>query len=119
MRSCKSSEAIHLVYVIILTIQLYTFLFLLVTGNANFRMNQTTFTFLGFTQPQTAMPIIRNSENNSKGFTSRILWYFPKPIFRRFAESELTKEEKESCEKWEENLGNFICVQYVYVCVAG
>ena len=58
LRSRKSSEAIHLIYVIILTIQLYTFLFLLVTGNANFWMNQTTFTLLGFTQPQTALPSI-------------------------------------------------------------
>ena len=70
-------------------------------------MNQTTFTLLGFTQPQTALPIIRNAENNAKGFTSRILWYFPTPIFRRFAESELTEEEKELCEEWEEHLGNY------------
>ena len=80
-------------------------------------MNQTTFTLLGFTQPQTALPIIRNAENNSKGFTSRILWYFLTPIFCRFAESELTKEEKESCEEWEENLGNFVCVYLLYVTV--
>ena len=71
-------------------------------------MSQTSFTLLGFTQPQTALPIIHNAENNAKGFTSRILWYFPNPIFRRLAESELTEEEKDACEQWEQNLGNCI-----------
>lgn len=71
-------------------------------------MSQTSFTLLGFTQPQTALPIIHNAGNNAKGFTSRILWYFPNPIFRRLAESELTEEEKDACEQWEQNLGNCI-----------
>ena len=68
-------------------------------------MTQTTFTLLGFTQPETALPIIHNAENNAKGFTSRILWYFPTPIFSRFAELELTEEEKEITHAGEENLG--------------
>ena len=58
-------------------------------------MSQTTFTLLGFTQPQEALPIIYNSKNNAKGFKSRILWYFPKPIFRCLADSELTENLEE------------------------
>ena len=76
-------------------------------------MNQTTLTLLGFTQPQTALPIIRKAENNAKGFTSQILWYFPTPIFRRFAESEFTEEEKEL---WEEHLGNYTST-YAHECL--
>ena len=46
----------------------------LVTGNANYRMTQTSFTLMGFTQPQTALHIIEDAQNNAKGFTSRLLW---------------------------------------------
>ena len=38
----------------------------------NFNMAQTSFTLLGFTQPQTAMPIIEDTQNNAKGFTLKI-----------------------------------------------
>ncbi|CAB4036868.1 Hypothetical predicted protein, partial [Paramuricea clavata] len=80
-----------------------------ITGNANFNMRQTSFTLLGFTQPQTALPII----HNAKGFTSRILWYFPNPIFRRLADSELTEDEKDACEQWEQNLVEFLTNLYI------
>jgi hypothetical protein len=49
-------------------------------------MIQTCFVLYGFTQPLTAMPIMENAQNNSKGFTSRLLWYFPKPIFCKMEE---------------------------------
>ena len=68
--------------------------FLSVTGNANFHMTQTSLTLLGFTQPTSALPIISNAQNNSKGFTSRILWYFPEPIYSRLKDLKLTPEER-------------------------
>ena len=79
----------------------------LVTGNANFRIQQISFTLLGFTQPHTAMPIIEDPQNNAKGFTSRSLWYFPKPVFCKFRENILEDDEHDDIEKFEENLGEF------------
>ena len=73
-----------------------------VTGNANFNMSQTSLTLLGFTQPQSAMPIIHNPQNNAKGFISRILWYFPKPIYSRLKDPELTMEERQMAKEGEE-----------------
>jgi len=67
-----------------------------VTGNANFCMAQTSFTMFGFTQPQTALPIIEDAQNNAKGFTSRILWFFPEPVFCNMAETRLTPMEKKT-----------------------
>jgi hypothetical protein len=75
-----------------------------VTGNANFNMSQTSLTLLGFTQPQSALPIIHNPQNNAKGFTSRILWYFPKPIYSRLKDLELTTEEMQIAKEGEEML---------------
>ena len=42
-------------------------------GDANFRMTQTSFTLVGFTQPQAALPIIKDVQNNAKGLTSLIV----------------------------------------------
>ena len=77
-----------------------------VTGNANFRMAQTSFTMLGFTQPQTALPIIEDAQNNAKGFTSRILWFFPEPVFCKMAETRLTPVEKKTARSFNHALGN-------------
>ena len=77
----------------------------LVTGNANFHMTQTTFTLLGFTQPQTAMPIIEDKQNNAKGFTSRLLWYFPRPVFCKMQDTVLTDEEKLQVTHFKDELG--------------
>ena len=68
-------------------------------------MNQTSLQLLGFTQPQSALPIIDNAQNNAKGFTSRILWYFPTPIYSRLADLELSPEERERIEEGECTLG--------------
>ena len=76
-----------------------------VSGNANFRMTQTTFTMVGFTQPQAALPIIEDIQNNAKGFTSRILWIFPEPVFCRMKDSWLTPEESERVNEFQEQLG--------------
>ena len=76
-----------------------------VTDYANFHMAQTTFTPLGFTQPQTVMPIIKDSQNNTKGFTSRLLWYFPKPVFHKMQDTVLTDEEKIQVTRFKGELG--------------
>jgi hypothetical protein len=78
-----------------------------VTENANFNITQTSLTLLGFTQPQSALPIIHNPQNNAKGFTSRILWYFPEPIYSRLRDLELTDEERLIAEQAQQSLGNF------------
>ena len=67
---------------------------LAVTGNANFKMDPTMFSFLGFTQPYRVLPVILDTSNNTKGFTSRILWYLPKPVFAKFEDTLLTPDEK-------------------------
>ena len=71
-------------------------------------MNQTSFTLLGFTQPHSALPILEDIDNNAKGFTSRILWYFPKPIYSKFVDMELEEEEQQLLDETEEVLGNLI-----------
>ncbi|KAJ7386734.1 hypothetical protein OS493_006747 [Desmophyllum pertusum] len=74
--------------------QWQSILYISVTGNANFRMTQTTFTMVGFTQPQAALPVIQDQQNNSKGFTSRFLWLFPEPVFCRMRDSTLTPSQR-------------------------
>ena len=91
--------------------------FLSVTGNANFHMTQTSLTLLGFTQPTSALPIISNAQNNSKGFTSRILWYFPEPIYSRLKDLKLTPEERHIADSAENVLGEQpICILLVLPC---
>lgn len=71
-------------------------------------MTQTTFTLVGFTQPQAALPIIEDIQNNAKGFTSRILWIFPEPVFCRMKDSQLTAEESERVNEFQEQLGKYL-----------
>ena len=78
--------------------------FYTVTGNANFNMEQTTFTLLGFTQPHTAMPIIHDTQN-AKGFTSRFLWFFPQPVYCRMKDTVLTEDETAEILKFKDELG--------------
>ena len=42
------------------------------------------------------LPIIEDTQNNAKGFTSRILWYFPEPFFWTMSKPghEVTEKEK-------------------------
>lgn len=86
----------------------YNFFLITVTGNANFNMQRTSFTFFGFTQPYTALPVIEDASNNAKGFTSRILWFFPEPVFSKMRDSILTPSECDVVESFKENLGNYI-----------
>lgn len=76
-----------------------------VTGNANYRMTQTSFTLMGFTQPQSALPIIEDAQNNAKGFTSRILWFFPKPVFCSLKDTALNPEETAEVKAFRNKLG--------------
>lgn len=69
-------------------------------------MTQTSFTMVGFTQPQAALPIIEDVQNNAKGFTSRILWFFPEPIFCKPQDAMLTDEEAEQVRNYKKELGN-------------
>ena len=80
----------------------------IVTGNANFNMAQTSFTLLGFTQPQTAMPIIEDTQNNAKGFTSRFLWFFPEPVFCRMQDTLLNDGETSEVEAFKNELGKYV-----------
>lgn len=91
---------------------LLSFLFISVTGNANFNMSQTSFTLLGFTQPHAAMPIIEDLQNNAKGFTSRILWYFPTPVFCKMRHSILTHRETQEVESFSEKLDNITVISF-------
>lgn len=59
----------------------------------------------GFTQPQTALPIIQDSCNNTKGFTSRILWYFPQPTYCKMSETYLNVNEKGQVKHFKNELG--------------
>lgn len=63
---------------------------------------------MGFTQPYTAFPVIEDAANNAKGFTSRILWYFPKPVFATLRESILSPDECEIVTTFKEKLGKFL-----------
>jgi len=67
--------------------------FFAVTGNANYRMTQTSFTFLGLTQPQTALPNVQDDQNNAKGFMSGFLCFFPQPLLWKLGNTELTPEQ--------------------------
>ena len=37
--------------------------------------------------------IIQDAQNNAKGFTSRLLWFFPKPVFCKIGETILSEDE--------------------------
>jgi len=63
------------------------------TGNANFDIKNTSFSILGFTQPATAFPIIKDTLGNQNGFTNRFIWFFPKPIYSKFEDLTLSPEE--------------------------
>lgn len=71
-------------------------------------MERTSFSFLGFTQPLSALPVIQDSSNNAKGFTSRILWYFPQPVFAKFEDTILTAHETNEVETFREHFGIII-----------
>ncbi|XP_078364593.1 uncharacterized protein LOC144649007 [Oculina patagonica] len=83
------------------------------SGNANFRMTQTSFTMLGFTRPHDALPIITNVQNNATGFASNILWLFPEPVFCRFKDLMFTPQESAEDMEFEERLVEFLTDLYI------
>lgn len=70
---------------------------------------------MGFTQPYTAFPVIEDASYNAKGFTSRILWYFPKPVFATLRESILTENECETVTAFKEKLGKSLFVFFTLI----
>ena len=56
-----------------------------VSGDANFAMLSTQLTVGGFTQPGVARGLIETPSNAEKGFSHRFLWFFPHPLFKKFA----------------------------------
>lgn len=81
---------------------------LALTGIGNFKMDRTSFSFLGFTQPYTALPEIQDTLHNAKGFTSRILWYFPQPVFAKFEDTLLTSDEKHVVDAFKEQVSEYM-----------
>ena len=71
---------------------------------------------MGFTQPFTAFPVIQDASNNAKGFTSRILWYFPQPVFATLQESMLSKDECNVVNTFREQLGQFTKPSLMTLC---
>jgi len=60
---------------------------------------------LGSQNAQTVLPIIEDTQNNAKGFTSRILWYFPEPVFCKMAETRLSDTDRDKVKEFTNNLG--------------
>ena len=69
---------------------------LIVTGEANFVMEQTSLTVGGFTQSAVARALIELPSNIEKGLSTRFLWIFPKPCYAKFESLEPVDEEFKS-----------------------
>lgn len=67
------------------------------------------------TQPFAAMPVIQDQFNNAKGFTSRILWFFPEPVFAKFEDTTLTTAEHTTSQEFQEELGSSNKLTYSYI----
>lgn len=73
---------------------LHTLLFtIIVSGEANFVMEQTSLTVGGFTQPAVARSLIELPSNSEKGFATRFLWIFPEPRYAKFSSLEPVNKE--------------------------
>lgn len=77
-------------------------------------MSRTSFSFFGMTQPYAALPVIQDQSNNAKGFTSRILWFFPEPVFAKLEDTMLKDEEQDTVEEFKEELVNFLADLYIH-----
>lgn len=47
-------------------------------------MSSTNLTLVGFTQPNVARSLIKNTSNIEKGLSQRFIWMFPKPTYAEF-----------------------------------
>lgn len=54
----------------------------LVTGDANFLMDKTSFIVGGFSQPCVARALL--DQGTETGFCQRFLWLFPRPSYAKF-----------------------------------
>lgn len=77
----------------------------LVTGQANFHMEQTALSVGGFTQPSVARTLIEQQSSAERGFCQRFLWIFPKPKFAKL--KSLAPVE----EKYSKSLGEFLLLK--------
>ncbi|KAK2549315.1 hypothetical protein P5673_030319 [Acropora cervicornis] len=68
----------------------------------------------GFTQPFTALPVIEDVSNNAKGFTSRILWFFPEPVFCKMKQNILDEEECQIVDIFKSQLVDFLADLYIH-----
>lgn len=57
---------------------------MLVSGDANFSMDETNLVVGGFSQPSVARALIEFAGNTEKGFSQRFLWIFPQPSYAHF-----------------------------------
>ena len=80
----------------------------IVSGEANFVMDQTSLTVGGFTQPAVARSLIELPSNIEKGLTTRFLWIFPKPCYAKFESLEPVNEEFTTA------LGTHACSKIIY-----
>ena len=65
-------------------IYMYYIIMYIVSGEANFVMEQTSLTVGGFTQPAVARSLIELPSNIEKGLSTRFLWIFPQPCYAKF-----------------------------------
>lgn len=82
------------------------------TGNAKYQMDEMSFTLMGFTETEQALPIIEDCNHNVRRFTSRLLWYFPKPVFCRLEDSLLTLDESVKVSQFQSQLVHFLATLY-------
>ena len=59
-----------------------------VSGDANFQLRRTGFSFGGFIQPAPARTFLEQYTSVEKGLCQRILWCVPKPTLASFMELE-------------------------------
>ena len=88
---------------------LIIFALFLVTGDANFSMENTCLTVGGFSQPSVARSLIEQSTSAEVGLTQRFLWIFPKPTYSRFCTlEEVNKHFTENI--GEAGVNNILCM---------
>ena len=95
-------------YIIFNVYSFYLHVIVIEIGNAKYQMDEMSFTLIGFTESEQALPIIEDCNHNVRRFTSRLLWYFPKPIFCRLEDTLLTLDESVKVSQFQSQLGKCI-----------
>ena len=92
-------------YIIFNVYSFYLHVIVIETGNAKYQMDEMSFTLMGFNETEQALPIIEDCNHNVRRFTSRLLWYFPKPVFCRLQDTLLTLDESVKVSQFQSQLG--------------